>query len=171
MINKTTKIFSSCYKWSYLYFLSYEGSRAVVRSVVWSMVRSVSQLSRSGWSVTSVPRLRVDRGSLVSHVGNESALEPGFILDHFDSVCISYCEIYHSKYFQDKTLPRGLLCRWRSEFCRLAAPPCTRQSPLRTRLGFLSWQSQPRSRSPATESLCLGPGWNSVWSLTWTPYS
>ena len=75
MINKTTKIFSSCYKRSYLYFLSYEGSRAVVRSVVWSMVRSVSQLSRSGWSVTSVPRLRVDRGSLVSHVGNESALE------------------------------------------------------------------------------------------------
>ena len=57
---------------------------------MWSMVRSVSQLSRSGWSVTSVPGLRVDRGSLVSHVGNESALEPGFILDHFESVCISY---------------------------------------------------------------------------------
>ena len=69
---------------------------------MWSMVRSVSQLSRSGWSVTSVPGLRVDRGSLVSHVGNESALEPGFILDHFESVCISYCEIYHLKYFQDK---------------------------------------------------------------------
>merc|ERR1712226_657804 len=39
------------------------------------MVRSmVSSMVRSGWSVSSMSRLRVDRGSLVPHVGNESAL-------------------------------------------------------------------------------------------------
>ena len=47
----------------------------MVRSMVRSVVRSVSQFSRSGWSVSPMSRLRVDRGSLVSHVGNESALE------------------------------------------------------------------------------------------------
>ena len=49
--------------------------RTMMRSMMRSMVRSVSQWCRSGWSVSSVSRLRVDRGSLVSHVGNESALE------------------------------------------------------------------------------------------------
>ena len=48
--------------------------RSMVSSMVRSMVRSVSQGSRSGWSVSSMSRLRVDSGSLVSHVGNESAL-------------------------------------------------------------------------------------------------
>ena len=63
----------------------------MVRSMVWSMmrsmVRSMSQLGRSGWSIASVSRLRVDCCSLVSHVGNESALELGFILDNFENGC------------------------------------------------------------------------------------
>ena len=60
--------------------------RTMMRSMVRSMVRSVSQGSRSGWSVSPVSRLRVDRGSLVPHVGNESALELGFILDNFENL-------------------------------------------------------------------------------------
>merc|ERR1712223_1612080 len=51
----------------------------MMRSMVRSMMRPVSQWSRPGRSVASVSRLRGDRGPLVSHVGNEAALVVGSV--------------------------------------------------------------------------------------------
>ena len=73
----------------------------MMRSMVRSMMRPVSQWSRPGRSVASVSRLRVDRGPLVSHVGNEAALEQlalfygilTIFVPHLPS-CVLYCNIY-----------------------------------------------------------------------------
>ena len=124
-------------------------------------------------------RLRVDRGPLVSHVGNEAALEQlalfygilTIFVPHLPS-CVLYCNIYNltllavmqprrsfrifvlkkyskPRYFpQIKPLPRDQLCRTQSESCRQGEPLGILQSPRHTRPGFLSWQSQPQSKSP-----------------------